>query len=211
MARYTPAFIAAVRHDIDHTTKTFAQIALERGISERTLNRMRDREGWTRRSERVRDVPAATRALEEATALLAARAGAQTSPLPPADPPLSGEGEEPSAPAPSPIERIEKLVERELAAEEAVRAQLGPLARAPADAERSARTLATLTQTLHALARLRGGAAPDQGSDDDDDIPADIDEFRRDLARRIDAFVAAETHGQDAQDDSRAAALDDAR
>ncbi len=54
--------------------------------------------------------------------------------------------------------------ERELAAEEAVRAQLGPLARAPADAERCARTLATLTQTLHALARLRSGRAPDTGS-----------------------------------------------
>ena len=74
---------------------------------------------------------------------------------------------------------------------------------------RRARTLAILTRTLHVLARLRGGATT-QGLRHDDDIPADIDEFRRDLARRIDAFVAAETHRQDAQGDSRPAALDEA-
>jgi hypothetical protein len=97
---------------------------------------------------------------------------------------------------PSAIERIEKLVERELAAEEAVRSQLGSLARVPADAERCARTLATLTQTLHALTRLRGGVAPDSGSHDDDDMPKDIDEFRRELARRMREFVRSRTGGR---------------
>jgi hypothetical protein len=92
------------------------------------------------------------------------------------------------------IERIERLVERELDAEEAARTTLGLLPRAPADAERCARTLATLTQTLHALARLRGGLAPDQGLPDDD-MPRDIDEFRRELARRICAFVESRTGG----------------
>jgi len=137
---------------------------------------------------------------------------AQDDPSPPlrGDPPLSAEGGERTASA---IDRIERLVEQELAAEEAGRAQFGLLPRAPADAERCARTLAILTKTLQALAHMRGGAA-EQGfrhDDDDDDMPADIDEFRRDLARRIDAFVAAETHGQDAHSDSGAATLDEIR
>jgi hypothetical protein len=235
MARYTPEFVAGTRHDYEHTDKTLAQIAVDREISERTINRWRDRDGWARRSERVRDVPPALRAMQEATALLAARAptGAEdgavgwakrsvpTIPSPHAQASRDDDdrvGTAPSAPlptlpeaVPSAIERIERLVEKELAAEEAVRAQLGPLPRLPVDAERAARTLATLTQTLQALARLRCGLPPDGGFDDDDDMPRDIDEFRRDLARRIDAFVASRTEPRDAQGDSGPAQVDDGR
>ncbi|TMJ04922.1 MAG: hypothetical protein E6G97_05345 [Alphaproteobacteria bacterium] len=85
----------------------------------------------------------------------------------------------------SAIARLERLIEQELAALEATRAELGALADAPTDTERRARILSILTQTLQRLMRLRAGVAPEQGSYDDDDIPADIDEFRRDLARRI--------------------------
>jgi hypothetical protein len=90
---------------------------------------------------------------------------------------------------------------KELEAEEAARAQLGGAPRLAADAERSARTLSVLTQTLQNLQRLRAATASPQshiGSNDDDDMPADLDEFRRDLARRIDAFVASRTDGGDA-------------
>lgn len=104
------------------------------------------------------------------------------------------------------IDRLERLVEKELDAEEAVRAQLGPLPRNIADAERTARTLSTLTQTLHALQRLRSGTTPD--IHDNDDMPHDIDAFRRDLARRIDAFVASRTESANADGDSESRALD---
>jgi transposase-like protein len=201
MMRYTPALVASVRHDVENTDKPFARIALDHGISERTINRWRDRDGWARRSERVHDVPPAMRALQEATTLLATK--------PAVSEPPGGEDPQQAAPE-SPIARIEKLIERELAAEEAARAQLGALARTPADAERCARTLATLTQTLHALTRLRGGLAPDSGPDYDD-IPADIDEFRRELARRIDAFVASRTDGGNAGGNSATAVVDEAR
>lgn len=110
----------------------------------------------------------------------------------------------------SAIDRLERLVEKELDAEEAVRAQLGPLPRNPADAERTARTLSTLTQTLHALQRLRSGLGF-QSHDDDDDMPRDIDEFRRDLARRIDAFVASRTQRADAGGDPESDAVDAVR
>jgi hypothetical protein len=208
MARYTPEFVAGVRHDYENTDKSLARIAVDRAVSERTVNRMRNREGWTRRSERVRDLPPAMRALQEATALLAAPSPAAVT----AAGATAGAADAAPAPAasaaPSAIARIERLVEKELAAEEAVRAQLGPLPRAPADAERSARTLATLTQTLQALARLRCGLPPDGGFDDDDDMPRDIDEFRRDLARRIDAFVASRAEPRHAQGDCGPAPVD---
>jgi len=208
---YAPELIALVRHRYENTDDTLTKIATDCWISERTINRWRDRDGWARRSERVRDVPPAMRALQEATAMLTVR--------PPASPPpeRGSESEEDAAPAsaapaaPSAIERIERLVEKELAAEEAARAQLGLLPRLPADAERSARTLATLTQTLQALARLRCGLPPDGGFDDDDDMPRDLDEFRRDLARRIDAFVASRTEPRHAPGDSGPAQLDDGR
>jgi len=108
------------------------------------------------------------------------------------------------------IDRIERLVEQELAAEEASRAQFGLLPRAPGDAERCARTLAILTKTLQALARLRGGATT-QGLRHDDDIPADIDEFRRDLARRIEACLESRPDDGSADGDSGSAPPDETR
>ena len=224
LARYSPEFIAAMRHDYEETDLSLAQMAAKHGVSERTVNRMRDRYGWARRSARVRDVAPAVRALQEATRLLVERqefslnrstpapnsAHSRASGNPEQNAPSSiaalgprfrgderergdpigphRERTELTAMPPSPIERIERLVERELEAEETARKALGALPRPPGDAERCARTLATLTQTLHALARLRSGVSPDNGLADDD-MPRDIDEFRRELARRIRVFV----------------------
>jgi transposase-like protein len=164
MPNYAPELVASVGHQYLHTDKTIEQIARDHGVSSRDVNRMR---------ERIRSVPRATQVLQEAEVLQAA----------------------PVLAAPSAIERIERLVELELAAEETARAQLGRSPRNPADAARCARTLATLTQTLQTLQRLRGGAAPDRGLTDhaDFDMPADIDEFRHALARRIELFVAGWT------------------
>lgn len=225
MASYTPEFLASVRHDVEDTDLLLPAIAKKHEIGLRTLHRWIDKEGWKKRSERLRDLPPAARLLNEATALLTARGEAHTPDTPPrhcrfdgtsaiadsertATPSVLGprfRGDDTDgissnpngAPAQlSAIERLERLVEKELDAEEAVRAQLGPLPRNAADAERTARTLSTLTQTLHALQRLRGGTIPD--IHDDDDMPRDIDEFRRELARRIEAFVASRTGQGDA-------------
>lgn len=203
MARYSPELIAAVRHDYENTDKSLAQIAAHHGISKRTLCRMCDREGWARRSDRVRDLAPAAQALREATQLLTARpqleAPAHAKPIAPARfPPPAPETAGGEAAAPdsglATIGRIERLVERELEAEEAARRSLGSLPRAAADAERCARTLSTLTQTLHALARLRSGLLPENGHSDD--MPRDTDEFRRGLAQRIRLFVQSRTGGR---------------
>ena len=160
MANYSPAFIAAMRHDYENTKKSLARIATEHGVSERTVNRMRDREGWGRRSEQVRDLLPAVQALQEATKLLVERRSADDAPSPGALPPpergrspaeggrvgVNDDAEIRPPPQPSPlrgphgasamgapqgegvdrpscttIERIERLVERELEAEEAAR------------------------------------------------------------------------------------------
>jgi hypothetical protein len=97
------------------------------------------------------------------------------------------------------IERMEQLVEREMEIEETARAALGSLPRSRGDAQRSARTLSTLTQVLHALVRLRSGLSPEAETNDNDDMPRDIDEFRRELARRIIAFVESRRGDRPAQ------------
>lgn len=58
--------------------------------------------------------------------------------------------------------------------------------------ERDVRSLAVLAKTLRELTALdeKAGIKPDET---DDDGPRDIDEFRRELARQIDALVAART------------------
>jgi hypothetical protein len=68
----------------------------------------------------------------------------------------------------------------------------------PLDAERTARTLASLTETIHKLRCIRCGT-PENKTDDeqpDDDMPADIDAFRDALARRIEAFMESRTDAE---------------
>jgi hypothetical protein len=65
---------------------------------------------------------------------------------------------------------------------------------ASADREGNARTFATLVKTLRELAAFdeaqRARKPTSQTMDDDDDpIPRDIEEFRRELARRIESFI----------------------
>jgi hypothetical protein len=72
-----------------------------------------------------------------------------------------------------------------------------------AEREGNARALATMVKTLRELAALddaqaqRRKAKPETDEDDDDPIPRDIDEFRNELARRINALVDSRTGGGD--------------
>ena len=71
--------------------------------------------------------------------------------------------------------------------------------------ERDARMLAVLVKTLRELSALDQAAtaaeAPAQPQadslDDDDPVPRDIDEFRRELTRRIHAFIADRRDGDE--------------
>ena len=104
----------------------------------------------------------------------------------------------PTLPLPPPgntILRLRRAVLEDLRAVEAMRAKLK---RNPVDAERTARTLSSLTETLQKLQRLQC-TLPETELKDDDDMPADIDEFRNELARRIKAFVDSRTGGDDVE------------
>jgi hypothetical protein len=110
---------------------------------------------------------------------------AATLPQPP-DPALSDAGPT-STPGLSPVERLEALVVKELEAEEAARAELATRPRARHEAERCARTLSVLTQTLKTLQGMHTNGGT--GGYAYDDMPQDMDAFRNNLARRIEAFM----------------------
>ena len=62
--------------------------------------------------------------------------------------------------------------------------------------ESNARTLAIVAKTLRELSAVDEAAKPRKGkkhSPDDDNAPRNIDEFRQELARRIDALVDSRT------------------
>ena len=215
MPKYAPEIVAAVGHRYMFSDDTLEEIAAIFNINERDITRMRMQEGWPPRYARIRRVPQIPPGYEapaqtpppsaqqgepppdglpqsepiatdesEAGLSLAACAGGETTELPP-----SG----------SLIDRLERLVEQELAAEERLRARSVASPRRHVEVQRCARALAALTQTVHMLTRLRGSVVPQPESQPDDDMPRDIDGFRNELARRIDAFVASRTNPGDCE------------
>jgi transposase-like protein len=84
------------------------------------------------------------------------------------------------------IQRLEQAVAQELAAIETTRSARTRKTASAADTERIVRSLERLTDTLAKVRRMR---EPDAAQDPDDDLPRDIDEFRRVLARRIEQLV----------------------
>jgi hypothetical protein len=136
-----------------------ADIALMLGLTDSTLRRRIQQWGWARRTHDIAD-------------------GLPSAPPPTAFQPCDGEA---TYDRRSTIERVRCAVDREIAAVEAALSRLGSLTRRVPESERAARTLASLVKTLTELKRLE--TASDEGEADDG--PADIDEFRRDLARRL--------------------------
>jgi hypothetical protein len=227
MARSTASIIAGIRHAYENTDQYIASIAADFHVSERTVRRMAVRFGWKRRSERVRALPQAMQLEKQVAAMAAAaspppargrpicdanRVGVtpQATPCPTlplaggGSPPGDGEGVEPT---PSALAAIERRVTELLAAEKSQHA--GRDARDGGIAsQRSANILASLTRILQMVARMRAGRMHENGSLTDDDMPLDLDEFRLDLARQIEAFVASRTDDGDAGGTETAAEVD---
>lgn len=190
-----PELIAEGKRLYERTQTPLRDVAARMGISRRTLeNRIRE---WHWRRRRI-----ASRPIE----LLHAARGAAIAAM------TDGEAPATDSKAVSPqrraaiAERIQNVVEREMAAIERVLAVIGPLD--PAEAEGSARALASIARTLREVAALN---LPDEEVKDADDanaadeIPRDMDEFRRELARRLHAIIDAQSgetagggHGPDA-------------
>ena len=85
------------------------------------------------------------------------------------------------------IERVSRAVERELLQIEVIVGGHHVPPRQRTEAERRARTLASLARTLGELKRLR--AEEQKEKPDHDDMPRDLDDFRRELSRRLEQVV----------------------
>lgn len=208
MARYSPELLAVLRHRYEDTDQPMHSIAAEFKIGITTLQTLVRKECWSKRSQRKRDCPPATALIDNVIALTAMRDG---DPAAAPDLPAGTMREGPdAAPLPAPaiaggagalsaIERIEALILKEIGAEEAARERLQQAPRAQGEAERCARTLSILTQTLQSLQRMRAGSAPALAEAEPyDDPPADIDAFREHLARKIEAFMESRGDDEDA-------------
>ena len=202
---YTSELLADGRRRYEQTEESVVSIADDFGVNRNTLRALAVREGWVRYAPPPRDLSPAAKLLAQAENLKDVELPLQTqnekaaAPVAvhmeeraePVSPDRIGPGGSESAlpPLGDTIERLHRAILEELAAVETMRAQLKREPQRPLDAERTARTISSLTETLQKLKRLQC-AAPQTGSYDDD-MPADIDKFRTELARRIDAFVAS--------------------
>jgi hypothetical protein len=169
------------RQRYEETEDSQRSIAEDIGKSRGTLDRIAKAQGWTLR----KDQP--PRGLSAAVKLRIAATEAdegKRSEAPNADDAAAPD----AAPgAGSVAERLEAALERELRKVENLRADLGRPEKRTQQSDRIARTLATLTETLFRVRRLREPG--NINGSNDDDLPADADGFRLALAHRIEVFV----------------------
>ena len=217
---FSPEAIASIRRRYEQSDEPVARIAADTGVSRYTLERFAQRQGWLLRKHRPpRDLPQTFQMQLDAAAILlqarAADAGEAVAALPPLPQAVECAAEasavtdtaatetvapEPADPAAAAAPeavlslalRLERAVETQLRKVEDLREDAGadPASRA-VEAERIVRTLAALTQTLFKVRQLRD---PERAlSAADDEMPADADGFRLELARRIETFVGGGT------------------
>ncbi len=215
---YSAKLLANGRRRFERTDESVASIAVDFGIRPASMYRLAKRLGWVRYERLPRDLPAAASLLAQAEELEAVALSLEHRPEDRAGAP-SAKDESLSAarsdagkvaaqtqailtnelpPFANTVERLYRAVLGELTAVEGLRTRLKREPLSAIDAERTARTVSSLTETLRKLQRLQC-AAPQSGPYDDD-MPVDIDEFRNALARQIDAFVASRTNAGDAEE-----------
>lgn len=180
--------IADCKQRYEDTDEPTAEIAESLGIHRRTFHDLVNELNWAKRSERPpRDVvppEAAPRDHAPPTSQLPAAweapAEAETSRVPAGELVPTELGL---------VARVERAIEHDLAAIERVIAQLRGGGGRMQEAERAARTLASLTRTLKDISGLRG---TDNVNAEEDDIPRDIEDLRRVLAQRLDRLEREE-------------------
>lgn len=202
---------AQMRRDYEHTDKPVQDICLEHGTTPNTLRDRVRRWGWTPRrlpipAEGPPPLPAPRFDPPRAAAPPAAPAASvpaaehDTAPAAPALAPALAPPAAPGQAAGAPLQadpaliaqRLQGAVARVLPAIETTLANLAATTAHPREVERAARALAALTRTLRELNALLGRyPVPDK-----DEIKT-LDEYRRDLARKIDAVIAARKERSD--------------
>jgi predicted transcriptional regulator len=199
---FTPAALAYARHRYEKTEASLVDIAVDLQVTKNTVRNLAKSEGWTRYVPPARNLPPGVQLMVQAgnveaqtSSIVAARSPVFADTARVGEDAIQSKSKLPNingaamAKLSDTVGRLYRAVLKELASVENLRAQLKREPKSPQDAERTARTLSSLTETLQKLQRLQC-AVPQSGSHDDD-IPADIDEFRTELARRVEAFVAS--------------------
>lgn len=196
---FTPAAIENVRQRYEETNESLEAIARDFDCHRSSIERLARVHGWMLRKHRVaRDLPAALQLDLAVAHVLHTATNADSSAERPVPEISTADAERPLV-EPSLALRLELAVARELEKVEALRAETGSASRRTVEAERIARTLSALTQTLFKVRRLREPGS--SIADEHDQFPVDADEFRLELARRIDAFVRSRSDAGLAQPD----------
>lgn len=162
-----PEKIAEVRQLYEGTNVPVRDLASICGLGVTTFLKRVKLWGWKPRNYRMRDYDAAAQRDIESIREIAAPAIA------------IAENE-------TLIDRVRTAVEREIVAIEAVLARVEGAKLRSTDAERAARTLATLVKTLREVAALQRDEKPEQASGEGEDEFRDLEEFRSELAERLD-------------------------
>lgn len=106
----------------------------------------------------------------------------------------------PPADGPLLIARVANAIERELTQIELIIGNNRVPLRARSEAERRARTLASLARTLAIVTQLRDKSLQGVADDDDDEaMPTDLDTFRETLARRLEKLIADQPPSADGE------------
>lgn len=205
--KFSPGLEARGRYLFEETEASLSDIAFELGIHKGTVPDVAERRGWKRYVPPPRDISPVTRILLEAEALERRRETVQANPAEAGAATQSDGIDNDPAPADL-VARLRRAVLNELTVIESLRDRLKNEPQSRVAAERTARTLSTLTDTLQKLQRLQC-AVPHNGPDYD--MPADIDEFRNELARRIEAFVASREDAGDGERSGPPVAIDPVR
>ena len=184
----TPEALEYARQRYEKTDDWVSVIAADLHKSRATMYNIIKANGWQLRRDRPpQGLPQALKLDLEATEAMDNKASQA--------PDTGDRSANPDIPADSDsvATRLEAEVEKQLRTVESLRGEFGPRTKRSAEAERVARTLATLTETLFKVRRLRqpGGSQ----TTDDDDLPSDPDGFRVALAHRIDVFVHSRADG----------------
>jgi len=188
---YSPEFLAYARQRFEQTEDSLFDIGLDLGISSEAVRILGKRENWKRYVRPPHGLPPAVK-------LVVPAGTPDHQPREQSGPQGDGaaglaqaEGEGGIPPLADTIAQLHRAVLDELATIETMRTH----SRSAGGSARTARTLASLTETLQKLQRMQ--PTPASAGPDDADMPADIDEFRNELARRIDMFVMQRTDAGD--------------
>ncbi|MCF8478471.1 MAG: hypothetical protein K9G60_15700 [Pseudolabrys sp.] len=192
--QFTDELLADGRRRFEQTSEPLDLIAADFGIHRTTFTAMARNLGWLRHRPAARELSAASRLLAqterlEAEALASLATGVPPKPAAtPAAAPAPMANATPDSMAAS-IDWLHREVRGQIAAVEALRAHMGGAPQTAQEAAVISRTLVALTGALHKLQHMARGPSQ-SGQPDDEDIPDDLDEFRNELARRIETFLA---------------------